>query len=75
MNHDHMIKPMLVGGAVLVALALAGVPVGNVALLLVVLACPLMMFFMMRGMDHGGDKRDDSQHDHSRAGHDRHGEL
>ena len=58
MNHQQMLKPMLVGAGVLATLALVGVPVGAVVLPLVLLACPLMMFFMMRNMDHGG-------HDHS----------
>ncbi|MEU0681342.1 MULTISPECIES: DUF2933 domain-containing protein [Streptomyces] len=38
----------------IVGLVALGVPVGTLALLLVFLACPLMMVFMMRGM-HGGD--------------------
>ncbi len=58
MNHQQMLKPMLVGAGVLVVLAVVGVPVGAVVLPLVLLACPLMMFFMMRNMDHGG-------HDHA----------
>lgn len=37
-----------------VGLVLAGVQVGTVVVLPLLLACPLMMFFMMRGMDHGG---------------------
>ena len=41
----------------MVGLALAGVPVGALVVLLFVLACPLMMFLMMRGMDHGGSPR------------------
>ncbi|WP_327727821.1 DUF2933 domain-containing protein [Streptomyces sp. NBC_00487] len=44
------------------ALAL-GVPLGDLALLLIVLACPLMMFFMMRGM-HGGDDTHGPGRDH-----------
>jgi len=32
-----------------------GVPVGTLAVLGVVLACPLMMLVMMRGMHGGGD--------------------
>ncbi len=35
----------------------AGVPVGTLALFGLFLACPLMMFFMMRGM-HGGNEHD-----------------
>ena len=69
MNHQQMIKPMLIGVAVLSVLGLAGLPVLNYLPLLVILACPLMMMFMMGGMNHGGEK--DDQHDHSHAGHDR----
>ncbi|QLH25298.1 DUF2933 domain-containing protein [Streptomyces sp. Rer75] len=43
------------------ALAL-GLPVQTLILLGVVLACPLMMFFMMRGV-HGGQQHDASHHD------------
>lgn len=42
-----------------VGLAFAGVPLGTLVVLPLILACPLMMFFMMRGMDHGG-----AGHDH-----------
>ncbi|MEV4729977.1 DUF2933 domain-containing protein [Saccharopolyspora sp. NPDC049426] len=45
--------------AVLGALWL-GVPVGTIALLGLVLVCPLMMMFMMRGMRGGGS----DEHDH-----------
>jgi len=47
---------------VLVGALWAGLPLGGLLPLLVVLACPLMMLFMMKGM-HGG------QQEHS--GHDR----
>ena len=58
----------------IVGLAFIGVPLGTLLLLPLLLACPVMMFFMMRGMDHGGsghthDHRDPSAtqedlHDH-----------
>ncbi|WP_405652802.1 DUF2933 domain-containing protein [Streptomyces sp. NBC_00019] len=66
-------------GLYAIALAIAfvgalvlGMPVGSLALLAIVVACPLMMFFMMRGMHggHGGGDQhtDDSdplgKHDH-----------
>jgi hypothetical protein len=63
-----MIKPMLIGVGVLVVLGVAGLPVGNLLPFLILLACPLMMVFMMRGMDHGGAGHNE-QHDHSHAGH------
>ena len=59
MNHKQMHKPMLIGAAILLVLALLGVPVGGYLPFLFLLACPLMMVFMMRGMgmDHGnGDE-------------------
>ena len=57
--------------AALAVLRLVGVSAGGLVLLAVVVACPLMMFFMMRnmgGMDHGN--RHDQDHDHDRD-HDR----
>jgi hypothetical protein len=39
-----------------VGLVYAGVPLGTLVVLPLVLACPLMMLFMMRGM--GGTSRD-----------------
>lgn len=47
---------VLVGGLVLV-----GVPLSTLAFLPLVLACPLMMVFMMRGMG-GGSEAHDSAH-------------
>ena len=50
MNHGSA-SPYIVVGAVGLGLALAlGI---NPGFLLIVLVCPLMMVFMMRGMDHG----------------------
>lgn len=54
MNHQQMVKPLLIAGLALVALGLAGFPVLAYAPLLILLVCPLMMFFMMGSMDHGG---------------------
>jgi hypothetical protein len=42
-----------------VGLAFAGVPLGTLLFLPLILACPLMMFFMMRGMDHGSTTDDE----------------
>lgn len=65
MNHQQMIKPMLIGAGILFVLGLAGLPVLTYAPLLIILACPLMMIFMMVGMNHGGEHEE--QHDHSHA--------
>ncbi len=52
----------------------AGVPVGTLALFGLFLACPLMMFFMMRGMhggaNEGGDHHDASQQPPDHSHHD-----
>ena len=58
----HVIVMLVAAGGVLAALWIAGVPLGAAAPLALFLACPLMMFFMMRGMDHGGSGQ---THDHS----------
>ena len=54
MTRDKMPTLVLAGAIVVGALVLAGVPLASLLLPLVLLACPLMMIFMMRGMDHGG---------------------
>ncbi len=84
MKTQQMAKLALVAGALLVALVVAGLPVASLGFLVLILACPLMMFFMMRGMGgmgHGaGGRHDDVHdhdhdvHDHDRAGHGRPGE-
>jgi hypothetical protein len=48
----------------IVGLAFAGAPLGTLIVLPLVLVCPLMMFFMMRGMDHDGTPRDHDHDDH-----------
>jgi type III secretory pathway component EscV len=62
-----------IAGAIVVVGALwVGVPLGTLATLALILVCPLMMFFMMRGMHggpggHGGARREDDEsgrHDH-----------
>ncbi len=67
-------------GLYAIALAIAvvgglwlGVPVGTLVLLGLVLVCPLMMLFMMRGMHGGGDGHGhdstdrNGPHDHTTA--------
>jgi hypothetical protein len=65
MNHQQMIKPALIGLALLFALGLAGLPVLDYLPLLLLLACPLMMIFMMAAMTHGGARAE--PHDDSPA--------
>lgn len=60
MNGSHC-KYMLLGGAALFGVLLAvGVPLQSALLFAVVLACPLMMVFMMGG--HGGHGADTNEH-------------
>lgn len=61
--HANHLKHMLIGGAAILAvLVLAGVPLATAATYALALACPLMMVFMMRGMNHGGNGE---PHDHT----------
>jgi hypothetical protein len=63
MNHQQMmIKPAVIGLALLFALGLAGLPVLDYLPLLFLLACPLMMIFMMGAMNHGGEQA--KRHEH-----------
>ena len=51
MTHCYRMLPYLLGVAALaVVLTALGVPLGGLLSFLVVLACPLAMLFMMRGM-------------------------
>jgi hypothetical protein len=73
MKHNALMRYIAVaGGALAVGLLVAGTPVRSLLPFVLVLACPLMMMFMMRGMGghegHGGvpspDRRD---HHHDEA--------
>lgn len=51
MTQWNRMTPWLLGAAIVAALLIAfGVPFASLAPFAVVLACPLMMIFMMRGM-------------------------
>jgi hypothetical protein len=67
MNHQQMIKPALVGLALVLALGLAGLPVLAYLPMLFLLACPLMMIVMMAAMSHGAGQG--RRHDHPPADH------
>ena len=45
--------PLYAIALAVVGLAFTGAPLGTLLILPLILACPLMMMFMMRGMDHG----------------------
>jgi hypothetical protein len=53
-NYQRYLGPAMVGVGAFAVLAALGVPVVTFLPFLIFLACPLMMVFMMRGMDHGG---------------------
>ncbi|QNE78837.1 DUF2933 domain-containing protein [Streptomyces finlayi] len=62
-NKSHGVYAVALAIAFVGASAL-GVPLGTLALLAVVAACPLMMFLMMRGMRGGyGDDRSMDERD------------
>lgn len=54
MDPKQLVKPLLIAAGLIIGLLALGVPGVYVALPLLIVICPLMMFFMMRGMDHGG---------------------
>jgi len=47
----------------IVGLVYVGVPLGTLVFLPLVVACPLMMLFMMGGMNHRGAHRDHDRDD------------
>ena len=63
MKKEQIPRYAMALAVVIVGLAFAGVPLSTLWILPLVLACPLMMMFMMHGMDHreGGS----CSHDHS----------
>lgn len=72
MKRDNMPMFVLAGAVLVAALVLSGVSIGAVLYPLAILACPLMMIFMMRGMDHGGGHSGGCHGSHD--AHDRHDE-
>ena len=58
MNKQQLPLYALALAVLVVGLVVAGVPVGALAVVALLLACPLMMFFMMRGMSHDDRPRD-----------------
>jgi hypothetical protein len=64
MSHKNMGPYVVAAAIVAAALILAGVPFATLLPFALVLLCPLMMVFMMRGMSHGsGTEGDKSQHE------------
>ena len=62
MNHNRMYAYLLGGVAIAAVLVIAKVPLAGVLPFGLLLVCPLMMFFMMKGMGGMGGKEDHSGH-------------
>jgi hypothetical protein len=74
--HGKTMTYVLVAGAALVAgLLLAGSPVQALLPFVLLLACPLMMIVMMRGMGGHGDGHSNDAGPTESIGHDHSGEL
>ena len=57
MKNQRFLAPALIAVAAMALAAALGVPVlAYVPIAVLLLACPLMMVFMMRGMSHGNDE-------------------
>jgi len=70
MKRQHLGLYAIALAILIVGLAFAGVPLQTMLFGLFVLACPLMMMFMMRG--HGGGS-DPEKRDHNHTAGPRHG--
>ncbi|MEV0405380.1 DUF2933 domain-containing protein [Actinoallomurus sp. NPDC050550] len=71
MNSRQLPIYALALAVLIVGLAAAGVPLSSIFFVLLVLACPLMMLVMMRGMtNRDGQGREDRQDDPSGHRHD-----
>lgn len=72
--HQHMKYLLVAAGALVVGLLAAGTSLQAVLPYLLLLACPLMMVFMMRGMgghgSHGGNGGDSASHNSTAHDHD-----
>ena len=64
MNKEQLPLYAVALAVLVVGLVFAGVPLSTLLVLPIVLICPLMMFFMMRGSDHRNSPRDEDDHEH-----------
>ncbi|MDX8034843.1 DUF2933 domain-containing protein [Lentzea sp. BCCO 10_0856] len=66
MKRQHLGLYAIALAILIVGLGFAGVPAGTLLVGLLVLACPLMMMFMMGGHGgHGGSDEHDKDHRHT----------
>ena len=60
MMHSNRMVPLLVGAAIVAAVLIAvGAPLASLVPFAILLACPLMMFVIMRGMAGTHDQHED----------------
>ena len=69
MHGTHMRYLLVAAGALVVGLLVAGTPLQSLLPFVLLLACPLMMIVMMRGM--GGHARHGGEHGHDSAARER----
>lgn len=70
MNRQHLPLYAIALAILVVGLTFAGVPVTTLLVGLAVLACPLMMMFMMGGHGgHGGSTNEHDRDDHPTSSH------
>jgi hypothetical protein len=71
MHGQHLKYLLVAAGALVVGLLAAGSPLQSILPFLLLLACPLMMVFMMRGMGgHGGHGGRGADHSSTARDHD-----
>lgn len=64
----HLVQMGVAGGVILVGLWAFGVPLSAALPYALFLACPLMMLWMMTGMNHGAGPGNPDDQDHPRDG-------
>lgn len=70
MKKEQLPRYVIAAAVVIAGLALAGVPTSSLLFVPLVLACPLMMVFMMRGMGGMGQGRQQDSEPSSAAARD-----
>jgi choline-glycine betaine transporter len=63
MSHTNMGTWVLAAAVLAAALIVAGVPLATLLPFAILLVCPLMMVFMMKGMSHGVTRSRDNTED------------
>lgn len=69
MNSARFVKPVIAAAVAFVVAAAAGVPLGYLWFLAVILACPAMMLIMMWGMGHTPSRDESAPSDRAHEHH------